>query len=49
MLITTIVMKLPILDLKVEMSWYYSLVQSLGQYVVTLLSELECYRLIIDL
>ena len=38
MLITSIVVKLPRLDLNVEMSWYHSLVQSVGQYVVTLLS-----------
>ena len=40
MLITTIAMKLPRLDLKVEMIWYHSLVQSVEQYVVSLLTEL---------
>ena len=37
-----IVVKLPRLDLNVEMSWYHSLVQSMGQCVVTLLSM--CYE-----
>ena len=31
------------------MSWYHSLVLSVGQYVVTLLSELENYRLNMDI
>ena len=37
---TNSVVKLPRLALQVEMSWHYSLVQSVGQYVVTQLSEL---------
>ena len=40
MLTTSIVVRLPRLDLYVEMSWYHSLVQSVGQCVVTLLSML---------
>ena len=40
MLITSIIVRLPRLDLNVEMSWYHSLVQSVGQCVVTLLSML---------
>ena len=40
MLISSIVMRLPRLDLNVEMSWYHSLVQSMGQCIVTLLSVL---------
>ena len=40
MLITSVVVKLPRLDLNVEMSWYHSLVHSVGQYVGTLLSVL---------
>ena len=39
-LIISVVVMLPKLDLNVEMSWYYSLVQSVGQYAVTLLSIL---------
>ena len=38
MLTTSIVVRLPRLDLNVEMIWYYSLVESVGQCVVTLLS-----------
>ena len=41
-------MQLPRLVLQVEMSWYHSLVLSLGQYVVTQLSELGSCRLNID-
>ena len=48
MWITNIVVKLPRLVLQVEMSWYYSLVLSVGQYVVTLLSELGSCRLNMD-
>ena len=45
MWITNIVMKLPRLGLQVEMSWYHSLILSVGQYVVTLLGKLESCRL----
>ena len=45
MWITNIVVKLTRLVLQVEMSWYHSLVLSVGQYIVTLLSELENCRL----
>ena len=45
MWITSGVVKLPRLDLSVEMSWCHSLVQSVGQYVVTLLSMLYSYKL----
>ena len=38
-------MKLPKLDLQVEVSWYHSLVLSVGQYVVTQLSKLGSCRL----
>ena len=48
MWITNVVMKLPRLVLQVEMSWYHSLVLSVGQYVVTLLSELGSCRLNMD-
>ena len=41
-------MKLPRLALQVEMSWHHSLVQSVEQFVVTLLSELVYYRLNMD-
>ena len=40
MLTTNSVAKLPRLALQVEMSWNHSLVQSVEQFVVTLLSEL---------
>ena len=49
MWITNVVVKLPRLVLQVEMSWYYSLVLSMRQYVVTLLSEIESCRLNMDL
>ena len=45
MWITNVVVKLPRLVLQVEMSWYYSLVLNVGQYVVTLLSDLKSFRL----
>ena len=45
---TNSVVKLPRLALQVEMSWYHSLVQSVEQFVVTLLSELVGCRLNID-
>ena len=45
MWIKNIVVKLPRLVLQVEMSWYYSLVLSVGQYFVTLLRELGSCRL----
>ena len=45
MWITNVVVKLQRLVLQVEMSWYHSLVLSVGQYFVTLLSELESCRL----
>ena len=48
MLITSVVVKLPRLDLHVEMSCCHSLVQSVGQYIVILLSELASCRLNID-
>ena len=48
MWITNIVMKPPRLVLQVEMSWYHSLVLSVGQYLVTLLSELGSCRLNMD-
>ena len=48
MWITNVVMKLPRLVVQVEMSWYHSLVLSVGQYVVTLLSELGSFRLNMD-
>ena len=48
MWITNVVMKLSRLVLQVEMSWYHSLILSVGQYVVTLLSELGSYRLNMD-
>ena len=48
MWITKSVVKLPRLALQVEMSWYHSLVQSVEQFVVTLLSELLGYRLNMD-
>ena len=48
MWITNIVMKLPRLVLQVEMSWYHSLVLSVGQYVVTQLSKLGSYWLNMD-
>ena len=41
-------MKLLRLALQVEMSWYHSFVQSVEQFVVTLLSELVACRLYID-
>ena len=41
-------MKLPRLALQVEMSWHHSLVQSVGQSVVTQLSELVGCRLNMD-
>ena len=41
-------MKLPRLALQVEMSWDHSLIQSVGQSVVTQLSELVGCRLSID-
>ena len=40
MLIASVFVKLTRLDFSVEVSWYHSLVQSVGQYVVTLLSVL---------
>ena len=45
---TNVVVKLPRLVLQVEMSWYHSLVLSVGQYVVTQLSELVGRRLNMD-
>ena len=45
---TNIVVKLPRLALQVEMSWHHSLVLSVGQYVVTQLSELLGCRLNMD-
>ena len=42
------VVRLPRLDLNVEMSWYHSLVQSVGQCVLTLLSMLLSYRINMD-
>ena len=39
---------LPRLALQVEMNWYHSLVQSVGQSVVTQLSELLGCRLSMD-
>ena len=42
-------MKLPRLVLQVEMSWYHSLVPSVGQYIVTQLSELGSCRLNMDI
>ena len=45
---TTSVMKLPRLALQVEMSCHHYLVQSMGQSVVTELSELVSYRLNMD-
>ena len=48
MWITNVVMKLPRLVLQVEMSWYHSLVLNVGQYIVTLLSELGSCRLNMD-
>ena len=41
-------MKLPRLALQVEMSLHHSLVQSVKQFVVTQLSELESCRLNMD-
>ena len=41
-------MKLPRLVLQVEMSWYHSLVLSVGQYIVTQLSKLGSCRLNMD-
>ena len=41
---TNSVVKLPRLALQVEMSWYHSLVLSVGQSVVTQLSELVSCR-----
>ena len=46
--ITNIIMKLLRLVLQVEMSWYHSLVLSVGQYVVTQLSKLGSCRLNMD-
>ena len=48
MLISYIVVMLPRLALQVEISWYHSLVQNVGQYVVTQLSELISCRLNMD-
>ena len=48
MWITNVVVKLLRLVVEVKMSWYHSLVLSVGQYVVTLLSELENCRLNMD-
>ena len=45
MWITNVVVKLPRLVLQVEMSWYHSLILSVGQNVVTLFSKLESCRL----
>ena len=45
---TDSVVKLPRLALQVEMSWHHSLVQSVGQYVVTQLSKLIDCRLNMD-
>ena len=45
---TNIVVKLPSLVLQVEMGWYHSLVLSVGQYIMTQLSELENCRLNMD-
>ena len=42
------VVKLPRLTLQVEVSWYHSLVQYVGQYVVTQLSQLQGCRLNMD-
>ena len=42
-------MKLPRLVLQVEISWYYSLVLSEWQYIVTQLSELGSYKLNMDM
>ena len=41
-------MMLPRLVLQVEMTWYHSLVLSVGQYVVTQLSKLGSFRLNMD-
>ena len=46
---TNSVVKLPRLALQVEMSWHHSLVQSVGQSVVTQLSELVSCRLNMDI
>ena len=40
--------KLPKLALQVEISWHYSLVQSVEQFVVTQLSEVVGFRLNMD-
>ena len=45
---TNSVVKLPRLALQVEMSWHHSLVQSVEQFVVILLSELVGCRLNMD-
>ena len=45
---TTRIVRLPRLALQVEMSWHHSLVQSVGQSVVTQLSELLGCRLNMD-
>ena len=45
---TNSVVKLPRLALQVEMSWHHYLVQSVGQSVVTRLSELVSCRLNIN-
>ena len=42
------VVRLPRLALQVEMSWHHSLVQSVGQSIVTQLRELVSYRLNMD-
>ena len=45
---TNSIVKLPRLALQVEMIWHHSLFQSVGQYVVTQLSELVSCRLNMD-
>ena len=45
---TNSIVKLTMLALQVEMSWYHSLLQSVEQFVVTLLSELVGCRLNMD-
>ena len=48
MLITNVIVKLPRLALQMEMSWHHSLAQSVGQSIVTQLSELLGCRLNTD-
>ena len=45
---TNSIVKLPRLALQVEISWHHSLIQSVGQSVVTQLSEIVSCRLNID-